>query len=169
MSKQPTSKTTTEPTAYIVLYDFPKGASLSTFYRRLGDLLNDQGGTAFCQSTKSAYIVRGDGAKELAYAIGKLAERYGAGKVGEPNGTIVQALAGTPDDHFAQLKRAEHAIDDICVDRRFKKNKQAHRGIGNPLPKHGDKVIDLQEYLAMESAGSRNARNDAKAAKASRR
>ena len=55
---------------------------LSTFYRRLDDLLREQGGSAFCRSTRSAYIVSGAGAQELAYAIAKLAERFGAGKVG---------------------------------------------------------------------------------------
>lgn len=124
-------KEDTEARSYVVMYDFPESAksNLSTFYRRLGDLLTDQGGKAFCRSTKSAYIVRGDGAKELAYAIGALAERFGAGKVGDENGTIVLPLGDVPADHFAQVSAAERVVDAVCVDRRKRANKKAPRGI----------------------------------------
>ena len=111
---------------------------LSTFYRRLDDLLREQGGSAFCRSTRSAYIVSGAGAQELAYAIAKLAERFGAGKVGvasnggpafhrrasfpggaDPSrGTVVLPLGDLPPDHFAQMAAAERVIDAVCVDRR---------------------------------------------------
>lgn len=110
------------------------------FYRRLDDLLSDQGGKAFCRSTKSAYIVHGDRAKELAYAIGALAERFGAGRVGDANGTVVLPLGDGPDDHFAMRRQAEDVIDAICVDRRKRENRKAPRGIAaaSALAKRND-------------------------------
>jgi hypothetical protein len=101
------------------------------FYRRLDDLLSDQGGKAFCRSTKSAYIVQGDRAKELAYAIGALAERFGAGRVGDANGTVVLPLGDGPDDHFAMKRQAEDVIDTICVDRRKRENRKSPRGLAD--------------------------------------
>ena len=125
------------PHAWIILWDFPMGTrGLSTFYRRLDDLLRGQGGSAFCRSTKSAYIVSGNGAQELAYAIAKLAERFGAGRVGAAEysgaaapggvgggadslrGTVVLPLGDLPPDHFEQLTAAERVIDAVCIDRR---------------------------------------------------
>ena len=90
------------------------------------------GGSAFCRSTKSAYIVSGVGAQERKYAIAKLAERFGGGKVGENasgeaapgggadalRGTVILPLGDLPRDHFEQIAAAEQVIDAVCVDRR---------------------------------------------------
>ena len=144
---------TREPNAFIVLWDFPQGTtSLGMFYRRLADLLRDQGGKTFCRSTKSAYIVRGDGAKELAYAIGALAERFGAGQVGVENGTVVLPLANVPEDHFELMRQARFEVDTLCLDRRKRANRGAPHGSvasSGPARENGGALAkqDLAEFL----------------------
>lgn len=118
--------------AWIVLYDFPASSKsgLAQFYRRLRELLAESGGSAQCRATKSAYIVEGPDAMELAYAIAALASRYGAGKVGEQGGVIVLPLGNVPPDmHFNALKRADEIVDALCVDHRVRANKRAPRTV----------------------------------------
>ncbi len=113
---------------FIVLWDFPAGAKsrLSTFYRRLRELLADNGGVARCRATRSAYIVSGIGAMTLAYAIGVLASAFGAGDVGEQDGVVVLPLGDlSPGDHWESLTRARAMVDRLCEDRRRRKRNPA--------------------------------------------
>jgi hypothetical protein len=117
-----------EDRAFIVLWDFPYAckSNLSTFYRRLGELLADYGGAARCRATKSAYIVSGVGAMGLAYAIGVLASAFGGGRVGEQDGVVVLPLADiSPGEHFDSLARAGEIVSGLCEDRRRLRRKQA--------------------------------------------
>ncbi len=141
--------------SYIVLWDFPESAksNLSQFYRRLRELLAEQGGSAQCRATKSAYIVSGDSehARALAYAIGALASHFGAGAVGEQDGVVVLPLGEiAPDAHFAALKGARAVVDALCVDRRTRANKAAPRGIVAATSKKNEDALawdDLSKFL----------------------
>ncbi len=126
-TSQEPSNVLSEP-PFIVLWDFPQGAKsrLSTFYRRLRELLADSGGVAHCRATRSAYIVSGLGAMTLAYAIAVLASAFGAGNVGDQDGVVVLPLGDvSPGDHWESLTRAREIVDRLCEDRRCRKRARA--------------------------------------------
>ncbi len=119
-------------TQWIVLWDFPAGrsGSLSTFYRRLKVLLADRGGEQ-CRATRSAYIISGEDARAVAYALGKLAEHFGAGRVGEEGGVVVLPLGEiSPKEHLAEVAMAEKVVDALTADRRRKSSRTIRGRVG---------------------------------------
>jgi hypothetical protein len=153
-SKIPTShkklaQKTSPCSKYLVMWDFPsevRGA-ISTFYRRLNELLRDQGGNAHCRATRSAYVIEGDNARTLAYAIAALAEHFGAGRIGEQDGVAVFSLGDiSPSDHFNSITQARQAVETLCVDRRQLIHKRTLR---DKTIEYGAKIIEfpgLPEY-----------------------
>lgn len=147
--------------SFVILWDFPESAksNLSQFYRRLRELLAEQGGSAQSRATKSAYIISGESehARALAYAIAALASRFGAGAVGEQDGVAVLPLGEiAPDQHFAALAQARQVVEALCVDRRTRANKRAPRGVEAANPK-ADALAwpDLAAFV--EGLGARRA------------
>ena len=132
--------------SFIIMWDFPQETkNLSQFYRRLHELLADQGGNAQCRATKSSYIVSGENARTLAYAIGALASSHGAGHVGEQDGVVVLPLSElTPSEHFDALKQADVIVARLNEDRRKRANKKQPRDIA---------VIAAQSREKKEDAG----------------
>jgi hypothetical protein len=140
-------ETQTPTQSYIVLFDLPARGAKSKFYRRLRELLGEQGGSAHCRATRSAYIVEGDHARDLAFAIGALASAFGAGKIGEQGGVVVLPL-GTlePRAHFAAIKRAEDAVANLVLDRRTVRGKRAPRTLSTTHV-FDPNIIDLTQVL----------------------
>jgi len=144
------TKSVSPAPSFVVMWDMPKDLPKSKFYRRLHELLEQQGGSANCRATQSAYIVEGDGAQALAYAIGALASAFGAGRIGEQDGVVVLPLGDIrPAEHFAEIKRATAAVQALTVDRRTTSGKKSPRRIDTPVSMQpSQKIIDLQEYFS---------------------